>query len=883
MTSLERSAGRATLSPGRSPEVDGDRPGVTVEPVRVEHLPEALGIDEPNPRLSFRVSAPDGWTQAGYEIEVLDPAGSPLARRRVESADSVLVPWPAAALEPRQRVAVRARVWGRDGEAPSDWSVPTTVERGLPTSNWLARFVTPDRPVDPTVEQSPPLLRGEFEVSGPVARARVYATALGLYQLELNGTAVGDQAMAPGWTSYHHHLRYQTYDVTGLIRPGRNALGAWLAEGWYAGRLGFNGGTRGLFGDRVALLAQLEIWYADGRRQIIASNGTWRWAPGPITSSSIYDGESYDARLELPGWSAPDFDASAWPRVAVLDQGTANLVAPTGPPVRCTEQLTVARVVSTDADRVIVDFGQNLTGRCRLTVDGPAGTTISLRHAEILHGGELDVRSLRDAGATDRYVLRGGGPEVWEPRFTFHGFRYLEIGGWPGEFDPAAVSARVYHTDMPRTGWFECSDERVNQLHRNVVWSMRGNFLDVPTDCPQRDERFGWTGDIQVFAPTASFLFDCAGMLRSWLRDVAAEQSPDGNVPLVVPSVPDAEVQPAEPAAVWGDVAVLTPWTLYERYGDPGILARQYASARAYVDLLDRRAGESHLLTHGHQFGDWLDPTAPPDEPAAAKADQYLIATAYFAHSAATLARMADVLGRHDDQRRYAELADAVTDAFRRRYVLPSGALTNDAQTSYALALRFGLIPPGAPREAAHRRLVELVEEAHWRIATGFAGTPVICDALSQGGAIEAAYRLLLATDCPSWLYPVLNGATTIWERWDGLRPDGTPNPDRMNSFNHYALGAVADWLHATVAGLAPAAPGYRRLLVRPRPGGGLTHARAALLTPYGRAEVGWHLDDGGALELDLRVPTGSTASVQLPGADPVEVSSGRHRFRSPA
>jgi alpha-L-rhamnosidase len=602
----------------------------------------------------------------------------------------------------------------------------------------------------------------------------------------------------------------------------------------------------------VGLLAQVEIDDVDGRRQTLRTDASWRWASGPLMSSGIYDGESYDARREMPGWSEPGFDAAGWQPVAILDRDTRTLVAPSGPPVRCTEELAVSRAVSADARRVIVDFGQNLTGRCRLAVHGPAGTTVRLRHAEILRDGELDVGSLRDARATDCYILRGDGPEVWEPRFTFHGFRYVEVSGWPGEFDPAALTARVYHTDMVRTGWFECSDPRVNQLHSNVVWSMRGNFLDVPTDCPQRDERFGWTGDIQVFAPTASFLFDCAGMLSSWLRDVEAEQLPDGNVPFVVPAVPDAELEPAEPAAVWGDVAVLTPWILYERFGDPDILSRQYASARAYVDLLDRRAGERHLLEHGRQFGDWLDPTAPPDDPAAAKADQYLVASAYFAHSTATLARMADVLGHHDDQRRYASLAAAVTDAFRRRYVLPSGALTNDAQTSYALALRFGLIPPGAPREAATRRLVELVEQAGWHIATGFAGTPVICDVLSRGGATDTAYRLLLGTDCPSWLYPVLSGATTIWERWDGLRPDGTPNPDRMNSFNHYALGAVADWLHATVAGLAPAAPGYRRLRVRPRPGGGLTYARAALLTPYGRAELSWYLRDG-ALDVDLR------------------------------
>ncbi|WP_229405934.1 glycoside hydrolase family 78 protein [Micromonospora sp. NBRC 110038] len=857
-------------------------PRTTVQAPRVAHVDPAIGIGEPAPRLSFRVTdAPAGWRQVGYEVEVTGPDRAAHRSGRLDSADCVLVPWPAPPLRPRERCEVRVRVWGADADEPTPFSDPTTVEAGLDADDWQAEFVSGDWAVDPTVEQPPPLLRHEFDVTGEVTRARVYATALGVYELELNGARVGDQILAPGWTSYHHRLRYQTYDVTGLLRPGRNAVGGWLAEGWYAGRLGFHGGHRTVYGSRIGLLAQLEIEYADGRRQLVATDGSWRAATGPLTASGLLDGEHHDARREPTGWSSPGFAADGWTPVRVLPRPAAALVAPTGPPVRCVQEVPVAEVVDATGGRIILDFGQNLVGRLRITVTGPAGQTVRLRHAEVLQDGELFVRALRGAKATDSYTLRGGGVETWEPRFTFHGFRYAEVTGWPGEFDPAAVVARVHHTDMVRTGTFECSDPLVNRLHDNVVWSMRGNFLDIPTDCPQRDERLGWTGDIQVFAPTAAFLYDCAGMLSSWLVDLAAEQLPDGTVPYFVPRIPAPRWEPPQPTAVWGDAAVLTPWTLYERYGDRDVLARQYASAKAFVDLVDQRAGADHLWDSGYQLGDWLDPTAPPDDPEDAKADRYLVATAYFARSTGVLARMAEVLGRHADAQRYAALAAAVTEAFQRRYVLPSGLLDNDAQTSYALALRFGLVPAGGPRRAAARRLAELVEEAGWRIATGFAGTPAICDALADNGEVETAYRLLLSTDCPSWLYPVTTGATTIWERWDSLLPDGTVNPGQMTSFNHYALGAVADWLHRTVAGLAPAEPGYRRLLVRPRPGGGLRHARAALLTPYGPAAVGWRLADG-ELAVEVTVPAGATARVELPGAEPTEVGSGAHRFTVP-
>jgi alpha-L-rhamnosidase len=435
------------------------------------------------------------------------------------------------------------------------------------------------------------------------------------------------------------------------------------------------------------------------------------------------------------------------------------------------------------------------------------------------------------------------------------------------------------HSDMERTGWFECSDPMINQLHQNIVWGMRGNFLDVPTDCPQRDERLGWTGDIQVFSPTACFLYDSAGFLQSWLADLAADQSEDGIVPFVIPNVISG---PLTPATAWGDAAVIVPWVLYQRYGDKNILAQQFDSMRAWVDHIAGRAGASRLWNTGFQFGDWLDPSAPPDRPADARTSPYVVATAYLARSAELVGQAAGVLGRTEAQARYRRLAAEVRAAFNREYVTPNGRVISDATTAYALAIEFALLDSHAQREYAGARLAALVRDSGYRISTGFVGTPLICDALCHVGAYDTAFRLLTQRACPSWLYPVTMGATTIWERWDSLLPDGSVNPGEMTSFNHYALGAVADWLHRSVAGLAPAAPGYRQLEVRPLPGGGLTHARARHRTPYGLAEAGWALADG-RMTVDLVVPTGVRADVTLPGSDAViEVGPGAHRWVYP-
>ena len=863
-----------------SPSAAPVRSDLSVHDVRAEHHREALGIGEAAPRLSWRTETgtPD-WRQRAYAIEVYGPDDTLLgATGQVSSDQSVLVPWPFRPLGSRERLRVRVQVWGEDTR-PSGWSDALDLETGLlRPEDWSAAFITPAWDEDTGRPQPSPLLRRRFELRGEVRQARLYISALGVYEAQLNGQPVGDQVLAPGWTSYHQRLRYQTFDVTGLLRAGPNLLGASLGDGWYRGRLGFGGGRRNLYGERLALLAQLEITYADGTEERIVTDDAWRTRTGPLLAADLYDGETYDARLELPGWATADGDETAWTAIRTVQHPLTTLVAPDGPPVRRTETLRPVAITRSPSGKTLVDFGQNLVGRVRFTVRGEAGRTITLRHAEVLEDGELGTRPLRFAAATDRYTLRGGEAETWEPHFTFHGFRYAEVEGWPGEPGPDDLVAVVLHSDLERTGWFDCSDPLVNRLHDNVVWGMRGNFLDLPTDCPQRDERLGWTGDIQIFSPTASFLYDVNGFLTSWLADLAADQDPSGAVPAVIPQVlPDTLA-----AAAWGDAATIVPWVLYQRYGDARVLERQFESMRAWVEYVRGRAGETLVWDRDFQFGDWLDPAAPPGNPADGRTLPGVVATAYFARSAEVLGLTAGVLKRPGEERTYLALAAAVREAFRREYVTPNGRVLSDSSTAYALALEFALLPGEGERRHAARRLRALVRENGYLIGTGFVGTPLICDALTHAGEVDAAYRLLLQRQCPSWLYPVTMGATTVWERWDSMLPDGRINPGEMTSFNHYALGAVADWLHRSVAGLAPAEAGYRRLSIQPRPGGGLTSARARHLTPYGPAESSWRLQ-AGHIEVSVTVPPNTRATVHLPGSGGAhEVGSGTHRWSYP-
>ena len=854
---------------------------MSVLPVTVEHHREPLGIGEATPRLSWvtRTDLPD-WRQGAYELEIAPEDGDTWSSGRVDTAGSVLVPWGASPLTSRERRSVRVRVWGEGSTEPSAWSEDVVVEAGLlEPSDWTAQLAQPLLPEPGGAGEPVALLRHEFVLDKPVVRARLYATAHGVYEAEIDGAVVGDHVLAPGWTSYSHRLRYQTYDVTGLLSEGAHAIGVTLADGWYRGHLGFTG-KRHWYGDRTGAFLQLEVDHPDGTRTVVTTDGSWRSTLGRETRADIYKGETVDFRRELAGWSTAGFDGAAWTPVELGALDVSTLVAPTGPPVRRTQTLPVQEITTSPSGRTLLDFGQNLVGHIRFGLpDGPAGTEITVRHAEVLEHGELGVRPLRAADATDVIVLDGKGPRTWEPRFTFHGFRYADVTGWPGDMTAGALEAVVVHTDLRRTGTFTCSDADVERLHENVVWGMRGNFVDLPTDCPQRDERLGWTGDLQVFAPTASFLFDTSGMLRSWLADLAVEQleDHDGIVPMYVPFLPLLPF-PLQADVGWGDAAVVVPWVLYERTGDAGLLADQWTSMTTWIDVFEQRAGtDLDFPEGGFSFGDWLDTAAPPDNPAAARTPWQCVATAYLARSARMVAQAAEVLGR--DGSRFADLAERAATRFRAEYVTPSGRVSFPSQTAYALALEFDLLAADQ-REYAGHLLAEQVLKDGFHIASGFLGTPLVTDALAHAGELATAYELLLQRENPSWLYPVTMGATTVWERWDSMLPDGSINSGDMTSFNHYAFGAVADWLHRTIAGLAPAAPGYRQLRVQPRPGPGLTSAGATHETPYGTAAVAWTLSDGTAFALDVTVPPNTTAEVFLPdGSAPAKVGSGRHSF----
>jgi alpha-L-rhamnosidase len=833
----------------------------TDAPYRSDTVPSA------EPRLGWIVESDvNDWTQAWAELELTRPSG--VESHVVAGRESTQVSWPFAPLAPREEATLRVRVTGAD-EVTGNWSEPRRIFAGfLAEGEWIA---SPIGLANPARGAQPAYLRTEFEVSGDLLRATLYATAVGVYQAAINGSDVDDQVMKPGWTPYAARTIHETTDVTSLLAPGRNALGIRLAGGWATENFGFRENARPQYGTQPRVAAQVVLDYADGRSEVVASDETWRASTGPILRSGLYNGETFDARIDVGGYSCVGFDTAEWTAVAVAEPIPVP-EARTSPFVRPTQELAVHDVITTPAGKTVLDFGQNLVGRLRIRVAGAEGSTVTLRHAEVLENGELGTRPLRAAAATDSYTLGGEGIQEWEPEFTFHGFRYAEVDGWPGELDPADITAVVIHSDMERTGWFETSHPLVSQLHENIVWGLRGNFLYLPTDCPQRDERLGWTGDIQVFAPTASFLYDVRGFLDSWLVDLAIEQEAGGGVvPFVVPNV----LGPARPAAAWGDAATVVPWVLNERYADIATLQRQYPSMQAWADTLLEISGDRRLWEGKFQFGDWLDPDAPPDQPAAAKTAGDIVASAHVFLSTRNLARAADLLGKADDAERYGRIAEEVRDAFLAEYVTPSGRMVSDAQTAYAMAIVFGIAPEDQ-HGVLGDRLAELTRRSGYRIGTGFVGTPIIQDALTRTGHLDTATRLLTQTENPSWLYPVTMGATTIWERWDSMLPDGTINPGQMTSFNHYAFGAIGDWLHRVVAGLAPAAPGYAKLRIAPTPIAGFDSASAEHLTPYGTARAGW-VREAGRIRVDAVIPPNTTATVVLPDGATHDVGSGSY------
>jgi alpha-L-rhamnosidase len=856
-----------------------------------ESAVDPMGIDVQTPRLSWKSrSDARNAVQTAYQIQVATTAEIDTAdgllwdSGKVMSDRSIHIPYAGVLLAPGQRAHWRVRVWDGD-DAASAWSAPAFWEMGLLESGtWQADWITPAWDEDPATSQPATVLRRAFAVADDIVAARLYATSLGIYELWLNGQRVGDALLTPGWSAYDQRIQYQTYDVTDLVSTGDNMLGALLGDGWYRGYLGFTG-ERALYGDRLALLCQLHVTHADGRVTVVTSDAQWQAGQGPVRMADLYMGESYDARLELPGWAAADGQdvapADGWQPVRIWEHTKETVTAQVGPVMRRQEELRPVQILRSPKGETIFDFGQNMVGWVRLRVQGDAGTTVTLRHAEVLdQEGNLYTDNLRSAKQLVRYTLRGDGqPEVYEPRFTFQGFQYVAVDGFPGTPDLDSLTGIVIHSEMPSIGDFACSNPMINQLQHNIVWGQKGNFVDVPTDCPQRDERLGWTGDAQVFIGTACFNRDVGGFFTRWLQDLAREQDPDGSVTFVVPdAIGQVQRGPfsfftGRGSSAWGDAATICPWALYLAYGDTGVLAAQYASMVGWVEYMRARSDDDLIWRTGFHFGDWLDYRGTFDLSPEPVTNKDLIATAFFAYSADLLAQAAAVLGKTDDATQYAALSQQVKTAFAEEFVTAGGRVGPNTQTAYVLALHFDLLPEEL-RPLAANRLATLVRDNHYRLTTGFVGTPYLCHVLSRFGYIDVAYELLNQEAYPSWLYPVKKGATTIWERWDGIKPDGSFQTDTMNSFNHYAYGAIGEWLYRTVAGLNPdpTAPGYKHMIVAPQPGGGLDHARATLETPYGHAAIEWTLTDAD-FRVRVTVPANARATVYLPAPDLAAVS----------
>lgn len=718
-------------------------------------------------------------------------------------------------------------------------------------------------------------LRHEFPATKAIAQARLYVTALGLYRVQINGQPASADYFAPGWTDYRKRIQYQTYDVTKLVHAGNNAIAVDLGPGWYAGNVGSLGPNQ--YGQLPYLRAQLELRYADGTTAQIDTDGSWKSTLGPIISSDLIMGEQYDARLTTPGWTLPNFDDKAWKPVLIGPTVKAALVAQVDPPVRVDRDIRPIKVTRIKPDTYIYDLGQNMVGVVNLRVRGKAGQVITLRHAEVLNkDGTLYTDNLRTAKATDQYIMSGKGTETFEPVFTFHGFRYVEVSG--STVRPVIVG-RVLHTAMPLTGSFTTNVPMLNKLQQNILWSQRGDFLSVPMDTPARDERLGWTGDIAAFAATASYNMRTLSFLAKWLTDLRDTQAPSGVFANIAPTLQGIGVADAG----WGDAGVSVPWTLYQRYGDVHVLQQNFDSMDRWLSYLEKNSRA--YLRPDSGYGDWLNVNdeTPKD----------LIATAFFADSAGTLANAARVLNK--DPRRYDELRANIRNAFDHAYVLPDGRLKADTQTAYALALTMDLLPT-ALRKPAADRLVQLIKDKGWHLSTGFLGTPRLLPALTETGHTDVAYRLLLQATFPSWGYQISKGATTMWERWDGIRPDGSFEDKAMNSFNHYAYGSVGDWMYQNVAGIRPSAPGYQRFVVKPVPGGNVHSVDARYLSGYGPIAVRWN-NGGDGLKLAVRVPVNTSAEIWVqnrgkkvqsdgarfvrnePGFSIFEAGSGRYTF----
>jgi alpha-L-rhamnosidase len=839
---------------------------LSAEPARSlkvgDGLAEPLGFDGAMPAFSWEL--PGGVKkQTAYHIQTKS-GDKTWDSGWVESDQSVFVPYRGEPFESRQQVEWRVEF--RDENAKdSGWSQPAHFEIGLlSTNDWKAQWIRPQGQPNTTPEAAG-WLRRSFPLSRQIERARVYVAARGFFELRLNGARVGDDHFANGWTSYNKRLDTLTYDVTTQLRAGTNTIDVLIGTGWYAGRL-MSG--RNKYGAHPELLLQLEVAYNDGSREMVASDRQWEGScDGPVLSSSIYDGESYDARKQAANWQ---------PVVVNADLGPERLAPKPFPPVREKELLSVQAISEPQPGRFVFDLGQNMVGWARVKVPVEKDQTVTLRFAEMLNSdGTLYTKNYRSAKSTDTYVAAETGTIQWEPHFTFHGFRYVELSGLPKDAKPAKdwVAGVVLYSDLPQTGKFESSHAKLNQLQSSTVWGQRGNFVDIPTDCPQRDERLGWTGDAQAFCPTAMFNYDCLGFFKSWLGSMRDDQLSDGRIPPVIPDVLRDRYSPG-----WMDAATIIPWEVYIRSGDASVLAENYSMMEKLVRWYHSQSVEG-LLPRMGGYGDWLQPYANRQE---GDTPSPLLGAAFYAHSAQLLAEAARVLRRDEDTKLYTDEAAAVKRAFSKQYFDANGKLTNapETQTAYVLAIAFELLPQDARLKAA-TNLVRLVKAADGHLRTGFLGTPHIARVLDETGHGELAYDLLFQETYPSWFYPINQGATTMWERWNSYTRDKGFGDAGMNSFNHYAYGAIGQWMYERVAGLAPdpAHPGYKHFFVRPLPGKQLDWAHAELQTPYGRASSAWAKRDGKVI-MDVVVPPNTTATIEFPGArKPETVLAGSYHF----
>ncbi len=726
----------------------------------------------------------------------------------------------------------------------------------------------------PTKGEPPcPYLRRSFALPGPVRRATLQWTALGVADLFLNGEKIGNDFLMPGWSDFRQRAQVMSVDVTKMLRAGDNTLGAILGDGWYAGTLLWKN-ERNHYGTHPQLLARLDLELPDGRKVSVATGRGWQMRYGPVLFSDIYHGESYDARKELGDWCVPAASASGWRPADIFPAYRGVLRAKVNEPVRVTQPLRPRRITEPAPRAFVFDFGQNLAGVCRLKIRGRRGQKITLRFAEMLNpDGTVYRDNLRLARATDTYICRGGGVEEWTPRYTFHGFRYVAVTGLDQKPSPDLLTALVLHTDMRPTGKFHCSNPLLNRLDRNISWGLRGNFLDVPTDCPQRDERLGWTGDAQVFVGTAAFHYDVRDFFRKWLQDLRDGQRADGAYPDVAPDVLGKYGPQQFGNAAWADAGVICPWQIYRHYGDKEVLAENYDAMKRWIGYQQRTS--KNLIRPRTNYGDWLaiDAVTAPNAPVPCD----LVGTAYFAHTTDLMAKIAGVLGNKDDASKFRKLHAEIGEAFRRAYVTPDGRVVGHCQTAYLLALSFDLLPALLHRQSfAH--LVDLIEARDCHLTTGFVGTPLLLPVLTRFGRTDLAYKILLQEDYPSWLYTVRNGATTMWERWNSYTKEHGFGDVGMNSFNHYAYGAVGEWMYRVIGGIRLLAPGFRKILFAPEPGGGLTSAECQLDTPQGRAECRWNLR-GKTLRGEVTVPPRTTAELRLPGQRTKKLLPGRHRF----